>query len=103
MVLPEYLQQLFVADDFRIEYHSYHFRVARLAAAYFAVGRVWRIATAVACCGAVNPLLLPEQAFHSPETPHGEDRYFQAVRHLGHWVIGDHVKRGNRHGSGAAR
>src|SRR5262249_52388593 len=47
VILPEYLQQLFVGDDFRIEYNEDDFGVAGHPRAHFFVRRVWRRAGGV--------------------------------------------------------
>ena len=84
VVFPEYLQQLFIADDGRVVYHAYGFSMAGLAGADFAVGGVWRISARVARRGAVDARQLPVEAFHAPEAAHGKQGDFHAFRYVGH-------------------
>lgn len=81
------MQQLLVAHHFWIVNHAYRFGMPGLAAAHFAVGRVWRVAAGVACGGAVDPFALPEEAFHAPETAHRENRHLHPLRDVCHRVL----------------
>src|SRR5471030_3453730 len=76
--------------------------MACLTATYFTIGRVWCETAAVARRRAVNPFLLPEQAFYAPETAHRENGHVHIVRNMCHRMAVDHVRGGDRHRGYAA-
>ena len=91
VVLPEDLQQLFVADYRRVIDHAHRFRMPGFAGADFAIGRIRRVTARVASRRAVNAGELPEEALNAPETAHGEQGDFHSLRHVGHGVVIDGV------------
>src|SRR6266516_5173103 len=70
VVLPKDLEQILVADRFRIEDDQYHFGVSRHSAAHFAVRGVRRVAGGITHSGRIHTRKLPKLAFGAPETPH---------------------------------
>ena len=103
VIFPEDLKQLLIADNLRIVDHAHGLSMARLAAANFTIGGVWRVAAGVTCGGAINAGQLPEQAFDAPETAHGEQSDFHSGGDVGHRMAIDGVERSHRHRRIASR
>src|SRR5713226_4892643 len=71
-IVPEGIEQFFVADSFRIVGNLNRFGVAGGARADFLVGRVLFGAAGVAGGGRNDALDLVEETFHGPETAAGK-------------------------------
>src|ERR1700751_1981221 len=81
MTLPERLQQLLVAHFFWIKNHKHRFGVTRAPGAHFLIGRIGRIAAAIADRGHEYRLTeLPELFLRAPETAEPEECRLKAVR-----------------------